>query len=481
MKHKNIPFVGRKEALEKLNSLLKKKSTSLVVIRGRRRIGKSRLVEEFAKDHRFYAFSGLVPDEKTTAQLQKEEFARQLAQILDLPTIKTDDWGDLLTLLAKQVKKGRIILLLDEISWLGSQDPTFLGKLKIVWDQYFSKNPQLILILCGSVSTWIEKNIISSTGFFGRVSQKILLEELPLPHAYKLLKEAGFKGSSTEVLMYLSITGGVPWYLELFKPSLTVLENIKQLCFEKEGILVEEFKKIFHDLFGKRSEIYQKIVRSLVNGSLEYSEISKCIDYPSGGPLSEYLEALVISGYITRDHVWSFQTGKERKLLHYRLCDNYLRYYLKYIEPNLHKIEKGHFAEKSPSHFVGWSTIMGLQFENLVLNNRKLIQKRLGLDPIDIVDDNPFFQRPTAKQSGSQIDYLIQMRQKTLYICEVKFSQNEIGSSIIEEMKEKICRLKVPKGYSCLPVLIYANGLSDAVRESDYFFATIDFSSLLIE
>ena len=166
-----IPFIGRKEELAELSLLLHKKTASLAVIRGRRRIGKSRLVEEFARGMRLLSFLALhLP--QTTAQSQRDEFARQIEENLNIRGIKGDDWGDLFTFLAKQTTQGRCIIFLDEITWMGSHDHTFLGKLKIVWDLYFSKNPELILIMCGSVSAWIEKNIISSTQFFWKNQSK---------------------------------------------------------------------------------------------------------------------------------------------------------------------------------------------------------------------------------------------------------------------------------------------------------------------
>ena len=474
-------FIGRKHHLEKLKKLLKKKTASLVVVRGRRRIGKSRLIEEFAKEKRFFSFTGLAPILQTTAQSQREEFARQLQEQVGIGGLKATDWGDLFSLLAKETSKGRVIILLDEISWMGSLDPNFLGKLKIAWDMQLSKNPKLILILCGSVSSWIEKNIISSTSFFGRISQKLHLEELSLPSCNKMLDALGFKGSITEKLMILSITGGVPWYLELVNPALSAIENIKQLCFEKDGILFDEFKQIFHDLFGSRSAIYQKIVRELINGSTPYQKIAEALDYPSGGPLSKYINELILSGYIEKDHTWSLKTGEESRLYQYRLSDNYLRFYLKTIEPNKHKIQKGRITSSTLSSLPGWDAIMGFQFENLVLHNRHLIHKKLRIDPNDIVYDNPFFQRKTLKNRGCQIDYLIQTRFRTLYLFEIKFSKNKVSSKVIEEVKEKMERLKIPKGFSCLPILIHINGHSPLIEEQEFFIETIDFSNLLFE
>jgi AAA+ ATPase superfamily predicted ATPase len=477
-----VPFVGRQEELKALKQLLQKKTASLVVIKGRRRIGKSRLVEEFADNLKFYSFSGLPPTDKTTDQSQRDEFARQLGEQCGVPGLKSDDWGSLFILLAKHTSKGRVIILLDEISWMGSKDPDFLGKLKTAWDLNFKKNPQLMLVLCGSVSSWIEKNIISSAGFLGRISHKITLGELTLKESNTLLDKIGFKGSAVEKYMILAITGGVPWYLELVKPGLPASENIKKLCFEPDGILVEEFKYIFHDLFpGRRREIYRKIVECLAQAAAEYKEVAKAVHYTSSGPLSEYLDELIMSGFVSRDYVWAIKSGKLSKLSKYRLRDNYLRFYLRYIASQLEKIKMGQFKTVSLASFSGWDTIMGLQFENVILNNRPLVYEKLGIKPEEIVFDNAYFQRRTSKQKGCQIDYLIQTKYKTLYLCEVKFIRKEVDVSVIHSVEEKMSRLSLPRGYSILPVLIHVNGVSDQVYEKEFFYKMIDFSELLMD
>lgn len=166
----NDIFIGRSSEIAELQSLLKKRTASLVVVKGRRRVGKSRLIVEFAKNKKFYKFTGLAPLGGVTAQDQRNEFARLLGEQSDLPEVKVEDWGKLFSLLATQVKSGRVIILLDEITWMAQGDDTFLSKLKNAWDDNFKQNPKLIMVLCGSVSTWIEKNIISSTAYYGRLS-----------------------------------------------------------------------------------------------------------------------------------------------------------------------------------------------------------------------------------------------------------------------------------------------------------------------
>lgn len=472
-------FIGRKKEVEQLSLLFRKKTASLVVVKGRRRIGKSRLIEEFSKNTKLYTFSGVVPNEKTTLKDQLNEFGWQLGKAFEQLPIKGDDWNDLFLQLAHRTHNGRVIILLDEISWMGSKDSNFLGKLKNAWDLEFKKNPQLILILCGSVSAWIEDNILSKTGFAGRISLNLSLEELPLNDCNQFWRRFGDNITAYEKFKMLSVTGGVPKYLEEIQPTLSAQDNIKNLCFDRSGLLFNEFEQIFTDVFSKRHENYKRIVECIADGKYENKNIYQKLKIEKSGTISEYLSELIKSGFVRRDYTWNLKTGKVSKLSQYRISDNYLRFYLKYILPNKEKIERDSFWEQSLVLLPGWEGIMGLQFENLVLNNRKKIIQILGINPNEVIYDNPYFQKKTDRQEGCQIDYLIQTRFDILYVCEVKFSKHPIKMNIIKQMKEKIDRLKTPRHISRLPVLIHVNGITEDVLESRYFSKIIDFSDLL--
>jgi len=474
-------FIGRVAELAQLKSFLKKKSASLIVVKGRRRVGKSRLIEEFARTHQCYKFSGLAPIDGISAQDQRDEFVRRLSEYTGLPEIKIDDWAKLFALLAREVKIGRWIVFLDEISWMASADKTFLSKLKNAWDDNFKKNGKLILVLCSSVSTWIETNIISSTAFFGRISWTLHLEPLPLSDSNRMLESQGFKSSAYEKFKLLSVTGGIPWYIEQMQGQYSADDNIKRQCFTKGGILVEDFDKIFHELFEKRDELYKRIINTLANGPIDYNEIAQQTNYPKSGRLTDYLDNLIDAGFITKDCTWSLNTGKETSLFHYRLSDNYIRFYLKYIAPKRKQIEVKRLQAINLSSLPGWSSIMGFQFENLIINNRHEIYRALNIAPESIVYDNPFFQRQTKRQKGCQIDFLIQTKFKTAYVFEIKFSRNLVKKQVIEEVSEKINRMSLPRGMAVLPVLIHVNGVADSVIEEDYFYSIIDFCQLLYQ
>jgi uncharacterized protein len=472
-------FIGRKEELEVLKRSFGTRVATFIAIRGRRRIGKSRLIEEFSKNFpKILSFTGIPPTHGVTKKSQREEFVNQMRRH-KLPLVDTSDWSPLFWAVAKEAEKGPVLIVLDEIAWMGSKDPAFLGKLKIAWDLYFGKNPKLVLVVASSISSWIDENILKSTGFFGRVDITLTLKELPLKDCIKFFGKRAKTISAYEKLKLLSITGGVPKYLEAINPAITAEENILQLCFSKEGLLFNDFDRIFHDLFLRRSDTYKGIVVSLVeNHSLTQSEICKKLNRGNGRVISKYMKDLVEAGFLSADFTWDIKTGKVGKLRKYRLSDNYLRFYLRYIAPNKENIQKKKVKKTAINSLIQWESILGLQFENLVIHNSDEIFKQLNIRLEDYTYDGPFFQTRSRDRKGCQIDYVIQEK-NTLYVCEIKFSKNPIGPKVIEEVERKIKALTIPRNISYRPVLIHVGGVTDEVVYRDYFDKIIDWTELL--
>jgi uncharacterized protein len=469
-------FIGRQAELDRLIALTAKRTASFVVVRGRRRIGKSRLIQEFAKGFEHaYTFVGLPPERNTTSAHQLEEFCRQLARQFRTAPAQYQDWSDALWALGERVQTGKTLLFFDEISWMGSRDPNFLGKIKNAWDLHFKQNDQLIFVVCGSASAWIEQNLLSNTGFAGRISVTLTMEELPLPDCSRFWPE---DVSAYEKFKLLSVTGGIPKYLEEIDPRFSAEDNIKRLCFSAGGFLVDEFRQIFSDILMRDSDTYKKILQVLCAGRQDMEEIKDNVG-SGNGRVSEYLHELELAGFVARDYTWDLHSGKGSTLSRFRLKDNYVRFFLKYVEERLDQINQDGFEPKSMLALPEWHTIMGLQFENLVLSNRRELHRLLKIAPDEIVNSNPYFRRKTGGQPGCQIDYLIQTRFDTLYLCEVKFSRNAIGASVIPEVQSKVAAMNRPRGMSCRPVLIHVNGVSSDLIESRYFAHIVDLGRLL--
>jgi hypothetical protein len=380
----------------------------------------------------------------------------------------------MLTALAHEVNNGPIIIVFDEINWLGHNDPTFLNVLKQVWDQHLSKKKNLILILSGSITTWINREILTDTKFLGRISLAMNLKELNLTECNHFFGTKRNKISAMDKLKILSMTGGVPKYLEEIIPNHSSDENILQLAFTPEGLLFREFDQLFRDVYNKRTNIYQEIIKSLLNGPKTQSEIVKGLNKTSSGVYSDYINELDAIGFIRKDPSWNILSGNIKRKAHYRIADNYLRFYLQFIAPKITAIKKSMITKLPPI-----SSKLGFQFENMVINNSHYIFQELSIDNNSIIAAGPYFQNKTTTQEGCQIDFLIQTKQKVLYICEIKFSVNKIGSKIISEVDNKIKKLKTPSNFSIRAVIICVNEVTNEVKDAEYFDHIINYSDFI--
>ena len=200
-------FIGRTSEIELIKRQLKMEGSRIVVINGRRRIGKSRLAEEIAKGYRFFSFSGLASEQCLDTDKSEDQLRHFIEQLSDKTKKNYDpctSWLEALYLLAREIPDNeKTVVLFDEISWMGMDDHNFVGKLKTWWDTKIAHGKNVLLIFCGSVSTWIEKNILNSTAFYGRISLVINLQQLSIPEAAKFLRTRNFCKSAFDVLEIL--------------------------------------------------------------------------------------------------------------------------------------------------------------------------------------------------------------------------------------------------------------------------------------
>lgn len=386
-----------------------------------------------------------------------------------MPKVSLDGWPAAFDLLASQLPaKGQVVVLLDEISWMAIGDKDFAGHFKNAWDQSFSKRGGLILVLCGSVSSWIEDNILNNTGFVGRCTWQFHLKPLPLADCVAFWGKRAARTSAAEMWRMLAVTGGVPGYLEQILTNYTAEENITRLCFHPGGMLYHEFDRIFHDIFTRKADTYRDIVTTLVKGPKTLQEISSSLERERGGSLSNSLRDLELAGFIRKEQFFDPTNGKVKpRDHHYRLADNYLRFHLKYVAPAKTQIEKGIYQRVPLESLEAWDCIMGLQFETLILDNLEEVFTRLGLRQRAVLNAGPYVQGKTLRREPCQIDLLIRTRQ-SLYIIELKF-RKRTGIEVVDEVKQKVARLKLPPGHSFRTVLIHSGELDPAVEASDYF------------
>lgn len=480
MKDDAKPFVGRAEELEWLEGLWNKSSSSLVVCSGRRRIGKSTLIEEFAARSRcaFVEIAGLAPDEKMTDEKQRRNFCESLAAQTGRPEVLADSWPKAFDALADAIRgNARTVVLLDEISWMGGLEPSFPAMLKNAWDMKFSRRNRLVFVVCGSVSAWIGKNILRSKAFVGRVSLALDLKELPLSDCAAFWGERADRTSVQDMLDMLSVTGGVPKYLAEMDPRLSSDENVRRMCFLPQGFLFGDFDRIFRDVFKRTAESKRRILIALAEGPKCLGDIADATGIGAGGSLTDAMEELVEAGFAAADRGLSPGSDTPVREVRYRICDNYVRFYLKFVAPREEAIKKGMFRLASMDQLPGWRSILGTQFETLVLNNLPSLAPKLGLGNALVLSAAPFVRNKTKRGEGTQIDLLVQTR-TALHVVEIK-RRASIPASVEDEVREKVKRLRAPRGLSVRTALVYAGELAPEVAERGYFDALVPVEDLL--
>lgn len=473
-------FVGRGAYLEKLEALWRKATSSLVVVAGRRRIGKSTLVEEFAARSKcdFIEIVGLAPDDKMTNQKQIDNFCERLAQATGQPEAKCDCWAKAFDALdAALRRRGRTIVFLDEISWMGKYDDSFAAFLKTAWDTRLSRHDRLILVVAGSVSAWIRANIQRSKGYVGRISLDFTLPELPLSECLEFWGRKADRTSTREVLDVLSVTGGVPKYLNEMNPSLSPDDNIRRLCYDPDGYLFKDYDRIFDDVFGGSVVAKRRILEALAEGPASISELAEKFKSDPNGHLSQDVSELEEAGFVAGSEGLNPATGKPVRERRYRLKDNYTRFYLRYVLPKREAIRNGFYRAIPLERLPGWDAVMGLQFENLVLNNIQAVASLVGLEGKCIESAAPYFRSGRKTGRGVQIDYLVQLS-KAVYLFEIKRKQ-KITVAIEDEVRQKLERIKLPKGKSAKLVLVYEGELDPEIEEDGFFDYLISADRLL--
>lgn len=466
-------FYGREDLLERLGGLWNKSVASLVTCRGRRRIGKSTLIDEFARRSRvrYVKLEGLQPDGHVDNAAQLAAFCRQLEEQTGVACGSVKNWFEAFARLDEAIgTRAKVIVLLDEISWMGKFDPLFPAELKYAWDNRFAKHPRLIMVLCGSVSAWIDKKIIKAKGFVGRPSLNLIVPELPLDECVKFWGRNRERVSTRDIIDVLSVTGGVPKYLENINPSWSADENIRNLCYRPGGLLLDEFNEIFNDTLDENLATKRKMLEALTDGSRTGKEIAEAIGAEYNGHVVATLGELEAAGFVAKDNGYNPVTGKMSNLCRYRLADNYTRFYLKYVERERPLIAKDAYRFSSLEALPGWNAILGYQFEALVLNNLLLLLRHAHVDRTLLDSCAPFVHRGTEPGEGFQIDLLMKARH-ALYVVEIK-RRDRIGETVVDEVRQKIRKIRIGRGMSVFPILVYEGILSKRVP-SDGFFASI--------
>lgn len=420
-------IIGREAELTLLNKTLGSDQAEFIAVYGRRRVGKTYLISTFFKDKGVYfEFIG-IKDANTKMHLKS--FANILSSTFPKHTEAVPrDWLTALDSLRKNIemisKDKKVILFFDELPWIASPKSNFLQALDNCWNRYLSRMSNLILVVCGSAASWMIDNIIANTGgLHGRLTRKIHLQPFTLIETKKFLEFKHIDLDHKQIIeLYMSM-GGIPKYLMQAEPGQSAMQIINQQFFTTTGYLAEEFNKLYSSLFNNY-ENHIKVIRTLSKSQsgLARGELLDKSGIGSGGTATKVIRELEESGFIM--HLDCYPIKKP--MAKYRLIDQFSLFYLKWVDPAI----KFSYSNNLQNYWMqqantkAWQIWCGYAFENVCLLHLAAIQNALGIRGINLTP-HVWYTKGTAKQSGAQIDLLLDRADNCINLCEIKFYNTE--------------------------------------------------------
>ncbi len=459
-------LIGRAKELEELKWAVGSERSELIVIYGRRRVGKTFLVRRFFDDRYSFHYVGAHKQDK---RVQLQNFRESLIRFStdkNLPVLET--WHDAFLQLKhclEQCADTRKIVFFDEMPWMDTQGSDFVAELEYFWASWVQNRDDIVFIACGSATSWMKEKLEENQGgLHNRITHRIYLRPFFLGECKAYLHDHGFEWDNYQILQCYMIFGGVPYYLSLLRPSLSLPENIDALIFRRGGDLSSEFGELYNALFNK-ADRYINIVRFLGTrreGFLR-SEIEKATGY-SGGGLTKMLDNLERCDFIT---IYS-QYGKKAKLALYRLSDFYTLFYFRFVENNRSLDEQywqHHFTDRSIESWEGFT------FEEVCLRHLFQIKHGLGISGIATESSSwRFIPKKGDPRTGAQIDLVIKRADKIIHLVEMKFSESPfvIKKDYEERLRARKALFMEVEGISRGPVhtFVTPNGLSKGMHSS---------------
>ena len=410
-------MIGRKEEIKKIELLLASNRSEFLAVTGRRRVGKTFMIDTILRKHFCFSMTG-IQNGGTVAQLVN--FGVKLAEYDgSLAPTAPQNWQtaflQLKTYLKTLDSDKKQVIFIDELPWVYTPRSGFIQMLAHLWNDYLSKESHFILVICGSATSWITKKIINDPGgLHNRVTEIIHLHPFKLAETNAFLRSKGLRLSPQEVVKIQMALGGIPFYLENLRKGESFAAAIERICFAPNGLLKNEYKNLYQALFN-HADIHQAIVAVLARqqSGATYAEILQLAGSESTGSYQRAIEELIVSDFI----IESTPLGKKKRGTIYRLVDEYSIFYHRFIK-NQKKYTPGLWQQIAASQsYKIWA---GYAFESLCLKHVDAIKRALGISAV--YAEVASLRVPSAKeQEGFQIDLLIDRKDDSINLCEIKF------------------------------------------------------------
>lgn len=468
-------LIGREKEIKELNELYHSEDAELIALYGRRRVGKTYLIDEVFRDRLNFRHAGLSPidseKENVKAHLMKDQlthFFRSLTMQGYKGKKTPESWLEafymLEDLLVEKYKDNeRIVVFLDEMQWLDTPKAKFMTGFEAFWNGWACHRKNLMVIVCGSSSSWILTNIINNHGgLYGRVTFEIKLKPFTLRECEQFLTSKEICMSRYDVIQAYMMVGGIPYYLRYFNKRLSLAQNINEIFFADEAPLKDEFNRMFASLF-KNAEPIKQIIKAIAskNKGITRKELSEITGVTDSGEVSRQLNALIAGDFIIKYK--SFGDNKRDEI--YKLVDPFSYFYLTFLDKSSDNRNIDWINIEDSSRVLSWK---GYAFENVCWNHIHQIKMALQIGGVSTTEAL-WSKRGDENTRGTQIDLIIVRKDNVVHMCEIKFYNDEFEVDkdyhLILERRKKILREQIPKRATIHNTLITTYGL----RKTNYF------------
>ena len=438
-------IIGRKQEQKELRRLYESDESEMVVVYGRRRVGKTYLVNQVFDSIGFiFKVTGLY---KSRLPQQLENFNLALIEYSGKASWpKPKSWMEAFGQLKEYLKESKTgkkrVLFFDELPWMDTKGSQFLKAFEWFWNSWGSAQEDLLLIVCGSATNWIINKLFKHKGgLYNRAGTKMFLRPFTLMETEQYLQKQGIEMERYDIAQVYMMMGGIPYYLKQLEPGRTLADNIDNCFFKTNGKLWDEFDNLYETLFAE-SEIYVRIVEALASKriGLTREEIIRLAKLTDNGKTSKAMKDLVKCGFVRSYQYY----GRKTKTQTFQLADFYTLFYFKFIKDNYGQDEHfwTHMLDNPQKN--AW---LGYGFEQLIKDHIEQVKRALGIGSVLTHESSWFIEQRALDDdtlSGAQIDLLIDRRDKAINVCEAKFYSGEfaIDKAYSLQLRNKLAAFK---------------------------------------
>ncbi len=414
-------IIGRKKEIAELRRCYESDRAEFVAVYGRRRVGKTFLINEVLRDEMTFRHTGLSPYGKQRASLKEQlqnfyfSLVRHGMDGIEPPKTWLEAFFSLERFLEQNDNGSRQVVFIDELPWMDTARSGFLTALEAFWNGWGNARHNLLLVVCGSATSWMLDNLINNKGgLYGRLTAEIKLSPFTLKECEDFFISRNIRMSHYNVVQAYMVLGGIPFYLNCFNPALSLSQNIDALFFARRSKLGDEFERLFHSVFDNADDCI-KIIRLLASRHAGFTrkEISSETGLCANGDLTKMLKALIGSDFVTKYVPFGIPGGVER----YKLVDSFCWFWMHFKESKKIVQEDYWTNHLKEGDVVAWR---GIAFEEVCLQHISQIKSALGIAGVS-TRESAYIVKGNDHRQGMQIDLIIDRADDVVNICEMKY------------------------------------------------------------